>query len=485
MNGQFDALVEAVRRFVDGRTLIPRNAKVVVGVSGGADSVALLSVLRELTTKDHRNWELTVAHLHHGIRDDADADADFVGELARKWGFPFVIERCDVPAESRRIGLGIEETARDLRYEFYCRIAELKGASHVALGHHADDNVETVLYRIVRGTHLRGAGGIPASRPIHDSQIMLVRPLLHCRRAEIESFCLRTGLTWRTDATNTDVRYRRNLIRHEILPLLREKLNPRVDEAILRLAAAASEAQEYLTHQANALLQSATTQVEGGPLIVDCATFARQSDVVRKVAMRLALENLGVPLRKLSGERFHELSSMFDPDGAKAVGLTGNFIARREADRIVIGPSEDTPELDEQSGTLPCPGSADLGEECSITCQILPLDSCTFDAHCSGHVPGVECIDADQIQGPLVFRPRRDGDVFRPLGSPGRQSVSDFLTNLKLPTSQRKLVRCICDDQGIVYLAPLRIDERVKVTANTQRVLRISAVGFDSYIDYV
>lgn len=480
-DGQGDRLVETVRRFIDARALIPPRAGVVVGVSGGADSVGLLAVLRELSGEEGRGWNLTVAHLHHGLRRGADADAEFVADLARRWELPCVVERCDVGAEARRTGRGTEETGRDLRLAFLCETACKVGAGCVALGHHADDNVETVLHRIVRGTHIRGMGGIPAMRKEEGTHVRLVRPLLQSRRQDIESFCLARRLPWRTDPTNADVTFRRNFIRHELLPLLREKLNPRVDEALLRLAAAGREVEDFLRGEAAAALGEAERGSDAGTLALDRTSMGRRPPVVRKAAMRLALEKVGAPLGGMSAERFDELSTLFDPEGPAGVSLGGGYVARREGGCVIVAPGRDrTAPPDGDALTLPCPGEVDLGDGRKVLCETHPFDEQLFASHCRHHPPGVELIDADQILPPLSCRPRRDGDVFRPLGCAGRQSVSDFLTNLKVPRPRRESARCICDELGIVYLVPLRIDQRVRVTSRTRRVLRIAACGFDA-----
>ena len=441
--------------------------------------MALLGVLVHLGRTGTRNWDLTVGHLDHTLRPDSSDDAAFVTALAKKWSVPCVVGKRDVHCEARKKGRGIEETARSLRYEFLSETAAQCGASIVAVGHHADDNVETILYRIARGTHLRGLGGIPVSRGLGESNITLVRPLLGSRREEIEDFCRRCHLDWRSDRTNTEIRYRRNFIRCELLPLMREKLNVRVDEALGRISAAASEAEEYLLARAEAVLHRARLREDPDSVVVDLGPLLEEPPILRRYVMRLVLEKLGVPFRNMTRERFEQLSDLVEPDGVSSVAVSGNFIARREDDRIVISRCRPERRADVPEVSLKCPGLTDLGGGREIACRIEPFDSQAFEAHCSWHPRGEEMLDADRVRGPLVSRPRRGGDAFRPLGCGGRQSISDFLTNLKLPRSRRDAVRCICDSEGIIYLAPLRIDERLRITPRTRRVLRIVAPGFD------
>jgi tRNA(Ile)-lysidine synthase len=477
--GKDDVFTCAVARFIEDRALIAPRAGVVVGVSGGADSVALLEVLCRLADERGHNWRLTVAHLNHGLRQDAEADAKFVAELAATRGLPCVIERCNVAEQAARTHCGIEEAGRRVRHAFLDCLAGDCGASCVALGHHADDNVETVLYRIVRGTHLRGLAGMPASRRLGASGVALVRPLLECRRQEIEAFCRRAGLTWRTDPTNVDVRYRRNFIRHQLLPLLRENLNPKVQDAIGRLAAAAQDVESHLVRQARDFLKGARRPAGPDAVAVDRDLLASQPTVVRAYVMRLALELLAAPSGGLTADRYRQLAWLTEPEGPAAVSLGGGFVARRQGGLVVV---EAAGRQDEHQGdelVLDCPGTSSLASGWKITCQVEPFDSAGFESHCRRHPPGVELLDADKVHGPVTCRTRQDGDAFHPLGSPGRQSVSNFLTNLKLPACARGSVRCICDGLGIVYLAPLRIDERVKVAPGTKRTLRICASDLD------
>lgn len=470
-----DTFAEGVAGFIESRSLLARGASIVVGVSGGADSVALLAVLRELAARSRCAYRLTVAHLNHRLRDDAEADELFVAQLARRWGIPCVIARRDVGAEARRTSQSIEQTARTLRYEFLRSAARDARAGYVAVGHHADDNVETILYRIVRGTHLRGLAGIPESRPLGEG-VTLVRPLLSSRRSEIEDFCTRSNLAWRTDPTNTDTAYRRNFIRHELLPLLREKLNPRTDEALLRLGAAGGKAEAVLRELGDAALARAAGEQDDRRIVLDPEVMRAEKPVIRAYALRAAMERLGAPLRMIGAERLAETARLAEAGPPAAVTLPGGFAVRRETGRIVVEKSEDPRAAaggDDAVVAMQCPGRTVLPDGRAVSCRLEPFEPDAFAEHCRNHPPGVELLDADRLGGALTIRSRLQGDAFRPLGASGRQSVGDFLTNLKLPRSRRERVLCICDESGIVYLAPLRIDDRVKITSATRRVLRI------------
>ena len=473
-----DPLVRRVARHVDANGLIAPRATVLAGVSGGADSVAMLSMLRTLSAEPGRAYHLTVAHLDHALREDSAADASWVADLARRWSLPCIVRRFDVGRLARRRRQGVEEAARAARLALFRGEAARIGAASVAVGHHADDNVETVFYRIVRGTHLQGLAGMAPSRRLAPN-CALIRPMLCCTRSEIRAYGRRAALRWRTDPTNAQTAYRRNVIRHELLPLLREKLNPQADRALGRLASAARQAAAVLDNLAGEVLASSRLDEGPGRLALDVSALAEQQPAVTSAALRLALVRLGVPLRQVGAERMADLAEILSASGG-AVSLPGGFEARCRQGRLLLQrsgvPGERTDANWPEPIRLDLASTTALPDGRQITCRIEPHDRQAFAAHCLDPPAGTELLDADRIGGVLQCGPRREGERFHPLGAPGRQTVGQFLTNLKVHPAARREVVCVRDVRGIVYLAPLRIDERVKVTQATRRILRI-AIG--------
>ena len=461
--------IETVADYIDHHELLRAGCGVVVGVSGGADSVALLAALRSLAARSSRSYRLTVAHLDHALRADSAQDAAFVADLAARWQLPFVTECRDVGAQARRRGVGIEQAARDARYDFLAAAAKAAGVSRVAVAHHADDNIETALHRIIRGTHLHGLAAMAPSRPLTEDGPELIRPLLGVHRDQIEAFCQGQGLAWRTDLTNTDISYRRNFIRHQLLPLVRQ-VNGRADEAIERLILAAADADAVLEQ----LARVALAQNGIGVNAVNCRGLLTFPPVVQTYAIRLMMEQAGVPMGSVGTQRLTEAAALLSAK-AGAVGLGGGFEARRVGKTLVVQRAAAESQDHIVMTTLETPGSIALADGRTVHCRVEPFDEAAFAEHCRTRPAGVELVDLAKITGPLVARCRRNGDVFVPLGAPGRASVSNFLTNAKLPAGERKHVICICDDLGLVYLWPLRIDDRVKVTAATREVLRFEA----------
>jgi len=395
-----------------------------------------------------------------------------VAELARRWDLPCTVERIDVAAVADERSLGIETAGRMVRYEFLQRTAAREGGQYVAVAHHADDNAETICHRIFRGSHLRGAGGMRASRTLGETDTLLVRPLLNCRRKEIEAFCARMNLAWRTDPTNARSDFTRNFIRNELLPLIRQRINPDGDMALVRLGKALAEAEDLIAARARDIAAECIRRERTDRIVVDTSPLAGVHRSLRGWIFREAVERSGVALRKVSAGKLEELSALAD-DEIKTVNLPNDYVARRRGDTIVISPAA-TPDLPvEEPVILSVPGITALPSGASVVCTTEEFDAEAFEAHCRNNPRGVELLDGDKIRGQLVCRPRVPGDRFAPLGLDGSQSVSDFLTNASLDCDACGAARCICDDEGIVYLAPLRIDQRVKITPATCRLIRI------------
>ncbi|NLT06571.1 MAG: tRNA lysidine(34) synthetase TilS, partial [Solirubrobacterales bacterium] len=233
----WNAFLDELAAWLSQRDLLDPDQRWVLGVSGGPDSTLLAHALTDLAEQRDLRWQLHLAHLHHGLRgDDADADETFVRDLADTLHCPFHSERVDIRAEVDARGGSTEEVARQHRYEFLERVALLVGSTRVAVAHHADDDAETILHRICRGTGLRGLAGMTDLRPISlGSRVRLVRPLLNQRRQRINQLLDLRGLRARDDSTNHGTLYTRGRIRNAVLPLLREQLNPNITEALLRL----------------------------------------------------------------------------------------------------------------------------------------------------------------------------------------------------------------------------------------------------------
>jgi tRNA(Ile)-lysidine synthase len=331
--GRDDPLHERLRGSVRARRLWPRNARVMVAVSGGADSVALLHALRALRA----DWDLqlSVAHLDHGLREASARDARFVEELAAAWGLPAAIERRPVAQRCAQQGWSLEEGARRIRYQFLLEAARRHSASRVALAHTADDQAETVLMRLIRGTGLLGLGAIPAARAL-EVGLWVVRPLLETWRSEILDYTARHGLAYREDATNADPRFVRNRIRHELLPLLERRYNPNIKGALAHLAEQSRGDYAYLEEAAGRQWKRAAKvrQLQGIELSIP--VLRRQPLALQRQLWRQAIQRLKGDARRLEFRHWLEMERLLTerPDGTR-LDLPGGIQMVRERERLI------------------------------------------------------------------------------------------------------------------------------------------------------
>jgi tRNA(Ile)-lysidine synthase len=450
----------------------------VVGVSGGPDSALLLHALRALGERADLRWRLHAAHFHHGLRGaEADADAQFVSDLADQLGIPFHTERADIRAEVERGGGSTEEVARNARYDFLERVALRTGSERVAVAHHADDNAETVLHRICRGTGLRGLVGIRDVRPIQpDSHVLVVRPLLGQRRATIEALCAARQLVLRIDSTNRSPEFTRGRIRHSIMPLLAEQLNPNVAEALLRLAEHARMLGSYLEDAAARTFDSLVVTQRSEQIVLNTRALLGKQRIIQAEVVRRAVS---LVLGREQDLGFAHVESILrlaeDPGSRKEVHVPGPVVVRKLYDRLEFGPlveAEPAPDL----GTtfVACPGRTPLPLlGLLLAAEVCEVDEQRIAALRRNTNPSEEWLDFDAVQPPLVIRGRQEGDRFHPLGAPGAKTIGDFLSEQKVDPRVRARTGILCDRQGPLWVMPLRIDERAKLTEGTRQAVRL------------
>ena len=475
-NTRTPRLVERnVLHYVRTHGLTQPGETVVVGVSGGADSTALLLLLTALAPKLYVN--VRAACFDHQLRGRkaSQNERDAVTDLADSLGVPLTTGAGDVRAYAREKRLGIEEAARELRYDFLARTAQECGARTVAVGHTADDQAETVLMHILRGSGLSGlAGMLPRSPwPTATSEgrdLALVRPLLDVRRSETEAYCRETGHEPLADPSNRSLRFRRNVVRYELLPLLREHVRG-VDAALLRLARAAALEREALEAAACASACSAAAAEEGTVRLSLAALQETPAGLLPHV-MRLAASRLLGDVRDIGERHLLAMSAAARKPVGTALDLPRGLHLRVDYDEIVVTVGESEPEI----GALPIegvalavPGSTSVGGW-RFEASILEGDrSSATESEWEARV------DANSIKGRLVARRRRPGDRVQPLGMAGEKKLQDVFVDAKVPRRQRDSVPVVCDDAGIVWVAGYRIAERVRVSASTRRLLRLRA----------
>lgn len=310
-----------------------QSTRVLVAVSGGPDSMSLLHAIHR--TALNSGLHLQVAHLDHGLRgDESTADAEWVRAVCDRMGIPAIIEHADVRVAARNTSAGIEETARELRYNFFVRTAHSAQCPYVAVAHTADDQTETILHHIIRGTGLDGLRGMPETRLLAED-VTLIRPLLQFRRADVEAYLRSIGAEYRIDRTNVELEPTRNRIRNRLLPLLREEFNPQVDAALRRLGGQAAEVQHALRFVVEDLLMRCLSDVTPDVARIDCGPLAGvPRHLVREVFRRL-WESQGWPAGQMTQTHWDAIADRA-LSGGTSLSLPGAVQATRRGRLLVL-----------------------------------------------------------------------------------------------------------------------------------------------------
>ena len=444
---------------------------VLVGVSGGPDSTALLVILSRLRPK--LQIDLTVAHFDHMLRTRREAgdDARFVKEVARAFGVPLVTGAADVRASARRNHHSLEDTARRLRYAFLGEQALPRSASCVSVGHTMDDQAETVLLHLIRGTGLGGLAGMRARAPWpFGAGPHLARPLLGLRRRDTERYCRELGIEPRADPTNALPIYTRSRLRHELIPLLR-RFNPRIEEALARLAAAAASESGYLDDLARSYFPDIASITSRAVSISRRDLLAAHPAMARRL-IRLALEQArgaAVDVEALHVETL--LDALQQPPSSYSLpaGLTATTNHRS----LIIhdGPAPTTQEIPQTKLSLP--GQTGAGGW-TISAEIIAIPRSFRE------VSREEAyLDVDKTGPELTVRSRRPGDRLRPLGLGGEKKLQDILVDAKVPARERGGVPLLCAGDQIAWVIGHCIDERFALAAESQRAFHIVAARRD------
>ena len=504
-------LVTSVRHAVEQHNLLAPGDTVVVGVSGGPDSLCLLHILLQLTHP--LSLDLHIAHLNHCIRgQDADADAAFVAHVAAEWQLPVSVESVDVPAFARAQKMALEEAARCARYAFLARVAHGIGACTIALGHNADDQTETVLMHWLRGSGLAGLRGMlpatqlpdyrlisdwptwvdrevhsppAASTTSHMPSLTIIRPLLGVPHVDIEAYCIQHDLHPRLDRSNLDTTYFRNRLRHELIPYL-ETYRPNVREVIRRTARVAVDDYALLREVLEEAWVKVARAAKDEAIILDLAGWRALPLSLQRATLREAVHRLRRNLRNIS---FCHIEDAVTVAREKATGAVASL---PQGLRLTIGYEAltvsgedyrpvplDWPALLVSDlplnlpGCTPLPGPAGWQVEARwLLPEALPPDWLTNPD------PWQAFLDARAAGEGLALRRRRPGDRFQPQGMAGRsKSLSDFLINTKVPAAWRDWVPLLVSgDDRILWVAGWRLGERARVTPKTERVLHLRFV---------
>ncbi|MGD2065516.1 MAG: tRNA lysidine(34) synthetase TilS [Dehalococcoidia bacterium] len=498
--------------FVQRYSLISPEELVVVGVSGGADSVCLLHLLskcrRELGVKLH------TAHLNHLLRGaESEADAKYVSDLADSLGIPITIDKQDVAIYRIERKCSIEEAARELRYAFLGRVAKEAGANRIAIGHTRDDHVETILMHILRGTGINGLCGLAPCSPMayarqemslsteipsvakeQRNNLPVIRPLLDITREETAIYCKENQLTPRIDSSNLSLLSLRNRIRLQLLPLLKQ-YNPNLDQALLRLADIARADIAFIEQQASELWDEVARQ-GNNTIYLNKKRLTSLPIALQRQLLITAMTRLIGDARDIEATHIEAARSLLSKPASKRISLPRGLICQGGYDEIVIAspPSLNVSEAS-QSQFPPCPfpplpsevpikvPGKTVFQGWKITASIVrePTDSASSqydpgakEETCKGTI--VADFDLHKTGTNLCVRQRRPGDRFQPLGLNTPKKLYEFMVDAKIPRSWRGNIPIVCSSQQIIWVVGWRTDDRVKVTKASREILRLEFV---------
>lgn len=465
-----DQFIKKVQFSIEKNNLFAYGDHLLIGLSGGADSVCLALVLKAL--QESYDLTLTAVHVHHGIRgESANRDLDFSKNLCEKLGIEFVSAYRDVPAIAEKKHLTEEEAGRIVRYQIFEEEAKKRGASAIAVAHHMDDQAETVLMNLLRGSGIRGLSGISPKRKLSNtSDIFVIRPLLGVRRSEIEEWLTKNKQDWCTDETNLTDDYERCRIRNRLLPLLESEYNAQATEHIASAAGDFSEAEEYLFSQAAELLREWNENAKGS-VCLPIEKLSAKKPLLQRYIVKEAIGRLGGS-KDITRAHIESVLGLLSKQTGSQIHLPKNRVARLSYGELVI---EQIEKRKKKTKKQPDQNSK-IGRS---VYSIFPVSEKKIPQNCC-----VNWFDYDTIKEGLLMRRRRPKDRICIDANGNTQKLSDCMINAKIPATKRDQIPILAANSRVLWIAGVRMAENCKITSKTKLVLSVqtenaSAEGCD------
>ena len=467
-------MLKKVRDYMREHDMTAPGDAVIVALSGGADSVCLLTVLKQLATPE---FLLRAVHVHHGIRGaEADRDEAFAQKLCESLSVPLCVAYCHVPAYAAEHGLSEEEAGRILRYQVLEKEAgkweqELPAGSRVkiALAHHRDDNAETILHHLLRGSGLTGLAGI---RPVQGRRI---RPLLCVGREEIRAYLEAGHISWCEDSTNQSPDYTRNRIRSQVLPLLKTAVNEQAEEHILQAGQIIGQADAYLRQQAEEIWQEAVCAREEDLAAIPLTAFARQPEILKTYLIRHMLDQLHPGWKDIGSRHFTAIAELAGKPVGSRLDLPGGLMARTGYETLeIVRKTEREVSVKTESGA---------DGEIHGRQTVPELHMTVFSRQKDQEIPKnqyTKWFDYDKIKGTLSVRTRRTGDYLI-LPSGGSKTIARYMIDEKIPKEKREQILLLAEGSHVLWVVGFRISEYYKIEEHTENILQVTCDGGKDY----
>ena len=442
--------------FITKNELLNNNDSVVLGVSGGADSICMLKLLYDL--KEDLGISLYVVHVNHSIRGaEADEDEEFVVNVCKDMEIPCRVRRVDVESIANSQGLSVEEAGRMVRYDEMEKYAIEVGASRIAVAHNSNDNAETVLMNLARGTGIKGLGGIQAKRSLgygdesKDKQLEIIRPILCLNRDEIEQYLSDEGLSFRNDSTNDSVDYTRNKIRHEVMPVL-SGINDNALNNITNASAELSDIADYLEYHVN---KAYDEYVDGDVL---SGKAYKLDSIILSGVVRKMIENKAGQLKDITRTHVNDVMALLDKTVGKRVDLPYGLVAEREYVGISL-----------TKGPVNRASDSSRNQKDKVK---MVVESDSFDKDSIAELKYTKWLDYDKIDEAVV-RTRKKGDYIVVDGEGHTKKLKKYFIDEKIPRRERDDVLLVADGSHVLWVVGHRISEAAKITPETKRILRL------------
>lgn len=458
--------------------LMKPHDSIIIGVSGGPDSVALVKILHAINSAKNLSLSLSLAHLNHQLRGkSSEEDAQFVQKLSNDLSLPFILKSVNIQKIATEAKRSIEETARRERYAFFMESAKKYNASAVVLGHTADDNTETLLHRIIRGTGTLGLGGIPLKRPLaSDSPVQVVRPLLFIWRKEIIDYLVKSQCNYRKDASNDEPIYLRNKIRLELLPFLENQYNPNIKNLLLQLCQILNLHNEFFVTEAKKILASSAAEKKHDSYIIDSRCLTQHPRILQYFVLREILNILQVSLNEIAYDHYTKiLDEILRKGKGRHFQLPAKLSLWYEHGMLHFQknplPLQSMPFLETH---LQIPGTTPVHPLGHLVVKISDMQNFSLETYKKHKTKDEEILDLHRITLPLSIRMRKAGDRISPLGTQGRKKLKDIFVDKKIPVQERDAIPIIVMNNQPVCAMGVCIDNKVKVTASTKKIVTLT-----------
>ncbi len=461
-----DVFLTQAEKFIEDKNLITQGDGIVIGVSGGADSVALLLLLNSLKLK--YKLSLYVVHVHHGLRAEADSEAEYVRSLCEERDIPFFIKKADIKTLSKELKIGTEDAGRKVRYEAFDEVLRQVGAHKIAVAHNCNDRAETMLFNLARGTGIKGLVSIPEKRD------NIIRPLLFATRLQIEEFLGRAGIKYCTDLSNFTDDYARNRIRNNIIPALEEGINKGAVLHMFETAEQLSGLYAFAEKCCDEAFTETVVSESATQISFDKEKLLTMDEYLQSMLIKRAIDRLVPGNRDITHTHLRDVQGLLSKEGTRTVNLPYEITA--VSSYTVLSLTTENRVAD----AFPTVRIVTDGARVKVSGYTVAAE--VFDAYEGLNYGKNECtkyFDYDKIKDVLLFRKRETGDFISVTSSGGSKKLKDFMIDVKIPADIRDSVPILASGNDVLWVVGYRMSESYKVTDETKRILKVTVLKED------